>query len=892
MTMIGKKILHYKILEKLGEGGMGIVYKGEDTKLNRNVAIKLLPSHLLVSNDDHSRFKREAKAAAALNHANIATVYEINEYEGTPLIVMEYVEGQTLNHHIAKGPFKLQDAILVAIQIAQGLKTAHAKDIVHRDIKSSNVVLGPDKQAKILDFGLAKTSMSTKLTQMGSTIGTVAYMSPEQVDGQEVDQRTDLWSLGIVLYEMISGHLPFRAEYNQAIFFAILNEQPKALTSIRTDVPMSLEWIVSKLLAKNPDERYQNAGDLIIDLKAVDVKTSGFTRITQEAVTSLKPPPSEMKRSSWLPWIIASITSLLFMLMILLYFIKPSHLKRDAQHFNVSAVYSETQDVLRTDVQVMALSPDGEYLVYCMSDAGKSYLYLRPLNSFEAHPIEGTSNATGPFFSPDGQWIGFNADGKIKKVSIKGGAVEILADAPGFRGGSWGTDGYIIFSPSYSAGLVSVSATGGTPKVISVPDTSNNERTHRWPQVLPDGEHVIYTIGDVDNPNAYDNAQIAIQSLKSGERQILDVRGEMAWYIEAGYLVVARKGVLLTAPFDIEERKFLAPLVTVLEDIDGDNGSGISFFGISRKGDIAYIQGTRNQELELVWVDLDGNIEPIPLPLKPYQIPRVSPDGTKIAVNLGFLGQADDIWLYDLSTAVFNRFTFGKGIFCPVWSKNSANLYFASIQGGIMQKSLSGGESETITNVGSNIAHYPITISPDNKYLILNQLGGVNEGELMMLDLYHPDRLEFLFSSDAYEYGGDFSPDGKYFSYGSNETGRLEIYIKSFPDLKSKWQVSTEGGLSPRWSPDCKKLYYINNVGKMMMVPIKREPFFSPGKPRVLFDVSQMYFPNNPVSNYDISPDGKRFIMVKNISFQTNIMAFNFITNWIAALNKSFMEKI
>jgi serine/threonine-protein kinase len=887
--MIGKDILHYKILEKLGEGGMGVVYKAEDTKLNREVAIKLLPAHLLTSRDDKARFQREAKAAAALNHTNIATVYEINEYEGRPFIAIEYVEGETLNHHVEKGPFKLEDAISVTIQVAQGLKAAHAKDIVHRDIKSSNVILGLNKQAKILDFGLAKTSMSTKLTQMGSTIGTVAYMSSEQVDGHEVDQRTDLWSLGVVLYEMISGHLPFKAEYDQAIFFAILNEQPEPLTAVRTGVPMSLEWIVNKLLAKNPDERYQTAGDLIIDLKAVDVKTSGFSRITQEAVTSPKPSPKEMQKTSWLPWMIATTTTFLFMLMILLYFIKPDNITRVTQRFNLSAVYSETQDILRTDVQVIALSPDGSHLAYCMSDAEKSYLYLRSLNSFEAHPLEGTSNATGPFFSPDGNWIGFNADGKIKKVSIKGGAVEILADAPGFRGASWSSDGNIIFSPTYSAGLMSIPPTGGTPKVISVPDTSNNERTYRWPQVLPDGKHVIYTIGDVDNPNDYDNAQIAIQSLESGERQILDVKGEMARYIEPGYLVVARKGALLAAPFDLDERKLSASLLTVLDDVDGDNGSGISYFSISRNGDVAYIQGNRNQELELVWVDLNGDIEPLPLPYKPYTIPRISPDGKLIAVNIGLLQQGDDIWIYDLSTSVFSRFTFGK-VFCPVWSNDGQYLYFTAGNGVINQKPLYGGAAITITEVGAHQAHFPITISPDNKYLILNQLGGLNEGELMMLDLNKPDQPEFIFSSDAYDYGGDFSPDGKYITYGSNETGRLEIYIKSFPDLKSKWQVSTEGGLSPQWAPDGKRLYYINNVGKMMMVPIKRKPFFSPGKPQISFDVSQMYFPNNPVPNYDIAPDGKRFLMVRNTGYRTNVQTFNFITNWIAELNKSFME--
>ena len=279
--MIGKSILHYRILEKLGEGGMGIVYKAEDTKLNRLVAIKVLPPHLLVSEDDRSRFHREAKAAAALNHSNIATVYEINESDEKPFIVMEYVEGATLDQTISKGPMPLQDAISISLQIADGLQAAHKKGVVHRDVKASNILYSTEKKAKILDFGLAKTSMSTKLTQMGTTIGTVAYMSPEQVQGKEVDQRTDLWSLGVLLYEMIAGQLPFKAEYDQAIFYSIQNENPDPLTAIRTGVPMSLEWIVSKLMAKDPAERYQSANELIIDLKAVDLNASGFSRISR-----------------------------------------------------------------------------------------------------------------------------------------------------------------------------------------------------------------------------------------------------------------------------------------------------------------------------------------------------------------------------------------------------------------------------------------------------------------------------------------------------------------------------------------------------------------------------------------------------------------------------------
>jgi serine/threonine-protein kinase len=894
--LVGKSILHYKILEKLGEGGMGIVYKAEDTKLNREVAIKLLPSHLLVSDEDKSRFQREAKAAAALNHPNIATVYEINEYEGTPFIVMEYVGGKTLNDSLEEKPFAINEAIAIVIQIAEGLKAAHQKNIVHRDIKSGNVLYSDDGHAKILDFGLAKTSMSTQLTKMGSTLGTVAYMSPEQVNGKDVDHRTDLWSLGVVIFEMITGRYPFAGDYDQAIFYSILNEAPEPVTGLRTDVPMSLEWIVNKLLAKDPSERYQNANDLIIDLKAVDTSSTEIPSHSTAKHINLKKGlrpvnfKSENNSKSRYISIFTSFIAIIFFVLFL--FQGKSNSDLSIKRMNIAVINDIHQQILKTDLQTIAISPNGTQIVYILVENGIGHLYIRSINSFESVRLNGTENARSPFFSPDGRWIGFQADGKLKKIPAVGGSVDIICDTPGFRGASWGINDSIIYSPGFGTGLWSVSSAGGKPRVLSRIDSTRNERTHRWPHVLPDGKWVLYTIGDQATPNSYVEAEIAIQSIKTGEKLILNIRGEMARYVDPGYLLIARNGSILATPFSLKEKKLIETPVTVIEGVEGDLSSGISYFSISQNGHLIFLPGTRNQDLELVWVNKNGNIIPFNLPAKQYNTPRVSPDGKKIAVTIGTInGNNSDIWIYDIQTEVFNRFTFKKCMFDPVWSKDSKKLYYASGASGegIVEKTIDGrSDGKKLYTVMS--PDFPVSITPDGKKLIINRLGGSTEGQILIADLHQATPPKPFLVSDAYNYNGVVSPNGKYIAYGSNESGKPEAFVRTFPDLKGKWQISNDGGFPPVWSPDGKTLYYVNTIGKMIQVPIQYDPVIIIGKARELFDVSQMNFPNNPFSNFDITPDGKKFIMVRNIGYNSNINSFNIVVNWITELQNRFSK--
>jgi len=645
--MIGKTISHYKILEKLGEGGMGVVYKAEDTKLERTVALKFL-SLTSIGDEEKKRFKREAKAAAALNHSNICHVYAIDEADDQTFIAMEYIEGKSLEELVgANGgkPMPIDKAIDYATQTAAGLQAAHEKGITHRDIKSANIMVTKKGQIKIMDFGLAKLANRSKLTQLGTTLGTAAYMSPEQSRGENTDHRADIWSLGVVLYEMISGQMPFKGDYEQAVIYSIQNEEPEPLTGLRSGVPIALDGIIAKALAKDAQTRYQHVDELPADLKGIE--TASVTRSRISTVKELSEgfkPSAGSKLGKSLPWMVA-VLALGFALTLFLQ--QRNKTSPVTERVNIAVLSSPEQQVFRQDIPALAISPDGTQLAYSITENGVTQLYIRPMNNFESTPIKGTENASAPFFSSDGQWIGFWADGKLKRVAAAGGAPETICDMPSFRGASWGSDDMIIFSPEYASGLMSVRGSGGEIQVVSRLDTTRGERTHRWPQVFPGGEWVLYTIGDENNPNSYINAELAIQSIKTGERHILNVHGEMARYVEPGYLIVARNGVLLAAPFSLEKFETTAAPELVVSNVAGNPGSGVSYFDLSGSGKLVFIPGNSNEELELVWVDHKGQVEPLPLPKKPYSTPRVSPDGKKIAVTIGqAYGANSDIWIY------------------------------------------------------------------------------------------------------------------------------------------------------------------------------------------------------------------------------------------------------
>jgi serine/threonine protein kinase len=884
--MIGQTISHYKILEKLGEGGMGVVYKAQDTKLNRFVALKFLPEHVSSSPDDTSRFVQEAQAAASLNHPNICTIYGIEQADRKNFIVMEFVDGQTLQEK--KSSLSMKQAIDIGIQIAEGLAAAHEKGIVHRDIKPENIMIRKDGRLQIMDFGLAKLRGASRLTKEGSTVGTAGYMSPEQVQGHDVDQRSDIFSLGVLLYEMFAGQSPFKGVHETAIIYEIVNVEAPPPSAMKPEIEPELDRIVLECLEKDPNERTQSAKQIAVDLNRFK-RTSSRSKLSRTmpaAVVSQGQGKSgssvQSSFSRILPWSI-SIAIVLVALGWILLFRSVAVDGNFVNRLNISAVNSPGQLIFHSDVPSIALSPDGRQLVYTLSDGGTSQLTLRSLDSYQSHPIGGTTNGTSPFFSPDGQWIGFVADGKIKKVPTAGGTVEVLCDAQGFRGASWGPDNRIYYSPLFSAGLMSVSANGGDPKLFSALDSSKGERTYRWPQVLPDGKWILYTVGNQSNPNSYADAVLMIQSVVTGERHELNVRGEMAQYVDPGYLVVGRNASLLAAPFSLKDFRTTKPLSPVIQGVNGDPGSGVLDYSISRNGHLVYLPGAVNKEFNLDWVSRDGKITPLPLQPQPFNSPRLSPDGTRLAVALGDLNGNNDIWIYDLKKETFNRLTFSNAVNIPLWSLDGKRIYYAiSVPQGIAVQS-ADGSSQGVRILNASVPQFPVSLTPGGTHMILSGLGGSN---IMIADLEKGTEPTTLIESHPYVYGGVISPNGRYIAYGSNETGMLEIFVRSFPDLKGKWQVSVGGGIGPLWSPDGKELFYITTVGKMMSVSIKTSEVFSAGQPRELFDVSQMWFPNNPVTNFDITPDGKRFIMVQSTKSNARTTSFDYVQNWVKDLEK------
>lgn len=897
--MIGKTISHYKIIDKLGEGGMGIVYKAQDTKLDRIVALKFLPAHAISNEEDKERFIREAKAAASLNHHNIAHIYEIDEVESAEggkqmFIAMECVEGNTLEKIIhSKGgiPLALKTAISYTIQIAEGLQIAHEKGIVHRDIKTANIMVNDRDQIKIMDFGLAKVSGATKVTKLGTTMGTAAYMSPEQASGEKVDHRSDIWSLGVVMYEMICGQLPFKNDYEQALLYSIMNEEPEPLTAKRTGVPISLDGIISKALAKDPGMRYQHVDEIPADLRTIELKSGSVTtRISSQTRLFKTPAPKNNKIKIQLPWLITTAVILISALLFLFVFNNKENSNKEAIT-RLSIVIPHDHQPIYSDDQVITISPDGKYVAYIGSMNGTPQIFLRAMNGYEVTPLDGTQGAANPFFSPDGKWIAFFAGGKLKKISVSGGTPETLCDAQANRGGYWTDNDNIIFAGDYSSGLTEISANGDNEKALTKLDLSKNERTHRWPQVLPGSKWVLYTIGDQANVNSYDNSRIAMRSLTNDKTFILNVHGGMVRYVEPGYLLIARNGNLYCTKFNPDDPENTAPPITVLQNIDGNAASGIYFFDISTNGELVYMPGVENNDVTPSFVDINGVVTPLKIDKGEYVDARISPDGSKIALTMGKSVENDgDIWIYDIKSNSLNRFTFGPGNYGSVWSKNGKYIYYSSgVSGseGIMVKAADGTSSPQRI-FKSNITDYLQSVTPDSRYLIYNTFAGPTQGDIFALDLKDNYKVDTLMRTKNFEYGGMVSPDGKWFVYGSNESGILQIYMKTFPDLQGKWQISTNGGSSPSWTPSGDKIYYLDLQYKILSVSLQKKPSIVIGNPVIIFNAINGYLPSTPTNNYDITPDGEKIIMLFKSDQKKSQFDINVVTNW----KKELKEKL
>jgi serine/threonine protein kinase len=884
--MIGKTISHYKILEKLGEGGMGAVYKAEDTKLKRIVALKFLPANALSGAGDKERFFREAQAAAALNHPNIATIHEIDEVDGHLFIAMEFIEGQSLQEKIKAGPLKIEAAIKFTTQIADGLQAAHEKDVTHRDIKSANIMVTDKGQVKIMDFGLAKLGNRSMLTKEGMTLGTAAYMSPEQARGEAVDQRTDIWSLGVVLYEMITGQLPFKGEYEQSMMYSILNEEPQPLTALRTGVPIAMDGILAKALAKDRETRYQHVDELPADLKAIELASASRSRISSKTIPTGAVTQLGAGRAP-LPWIVAATSFLVALTALTLLYLRPSSVQvatiRSFIHLPEKSTFTNQFGFGKH----IALSPDGLKLAFAATDSsGTARLWMRPLDALSAHALAGTEGAGDPFWSPDNRYIGFFADNTLKKIEAAGGSPLTICEAPDARGGTWNKNDMIIFAPAASGPLYLVPAAGGAATAITKLDVARKERAHRWPHFLPDGKYFLYFAGasTAGAPNA-----IYVASLDGKVNKLLVYASSNAAYA-SGYLLFHRNGTLMAQRFDTNAFEFQGDAIPVAEQVRYDVAlSDLASFTVSQNGILAHRSGVRQAGSKLLIFARDGKQLGAVGELDYYMGVRFSPNGQKVAADV-FDSQSRqyDIWLLELARGMKTRFTFDPASDrFPVWSPDGNRLVFHSSRKSgfdLYQKVASGAGSEEIL-FESKENKQPIDWSWDGKFLAYITFGNPTTRADIWILPFFGDRKPFPFlQTESDELYPCFSPDGRWLAYVSDESRQNEVYVRPFSrqSRDGKWQISTAGGTRPHWRRDGKELFYLSNDNKIMAVEITaKSSTIEIGAVRPLFQT----YPVTVANNYDVSGDGQRFIVNSLVEGQAT-SSITLVVNWVTELQK------
>ncbi|MCK9408853.1 MAG: serine/threonine-protein kinase [Bacteroidetes bacterium] len=896
--MIGQTISQYKIIEKLGEGGMGVVYKAQDTKLDRFVALKFLPTHLAASEQDKARFIQEAKSASALNHPNVCTIHDISEHEGQLFIVMEFVDGKSLKEK--KENLGQKQILEIGIQVAEGLAAAHEKGIVHRDIKPDNIMIRKDGIVQIMDFGLAKLYTSgnvSRLTKAGTTMGTMGYMSPEQVQGLDVDHRTDIFSLGVVLYEMLAGESPFKGMHETAIMYEIVNVDPAPISAIKEGTDPELDHIILECLQKEKDDRCQSAKELAKDLRKIKKSTGHTQSRAYSVLRSASHSPAVQKNekpssgsfvievmnrridlskffgSSVLSWVI--IVLLVGALGAVWLVLREPSSERIITKFSLDIGEDKVLDI--NSYPALTISHNGTMIVF----KANNKFYLRKMNSMEPSVIEGIENASSPFFSTDDKWLVFFRNGKLEKISLTGGTPITLAESPDNRGGTFSKNGLIIFSPLAVSELKMVSENGGPVKSLTTIDTTKNERTHRWPSCMPDGKHVLFTVGIISSPDYYENATIDVVNIETGERKTVFRGASNAKYISTGHLLFSRSGVLYIVPFDADKLEVTGQPVPVVQGVYSEITTGITNYVVSDNGTLIYLPGAvEGESRKIVKISIKGETTVIDSGNHPYVEPKLSPDNKKIAVVIRN-GEDFDIWVFDIFSKTLSKLTFGGLNRTPQWSPDGKTIaYFKRTKDGksgvYIKPSDGSGEEREIFD-GKDIRVYLNHWSRDGKFLLVDFLTKNSQSDLLVIPLTGDKTPWKFLESNRDEYESTISPNGKWVAYLTDETGSYQIFVRSFPNKDGKWQVTSDVSEEPRWSPDGKFLYY-RKSSQMMAVPVSTDATFSAGVPIVLVK----NFPSQNVDSgisYDISSDGRYFITTqpaKGITYKN----ISVVLNW------------
>jgi eukaryotic-like serine/threonine-protein kinase len=884
----GRRLGPYEILSAIGAGGMGEVYKARDTRLNRIVAIKVLPAHLADRAELRERFEREARTIASLNHPHICTLHDIGHQDEIDFLVMEYLEGETLAQRLAKGSLPLEQVLQYAIEISDALDKAHRKGVTHRDPKPGNIMI-TKTGTKLLDFGLAKLKQEVTpanipfselptandpLTAQGTILGTLQYMAPEQVEGKEVDARTDIFAFGAVVYEMATGKRAFEGKTQASLIAKILETDPAPMSSLQPMTPPILDRIVKKCLAKEPDERCQSAKDLTDELKWI---VEGASQVTLPSTAT----PNGSRAFGWRT-LILSLGALLLVAVIAsvaAWNLKPAPIQPVSR---LTITLPPGQQLAGLDNgPAIALSPDGTGLAYVARQVGTQQIYLRAMDNLEAKPIPGTEGATAPFFSPDGQWIGFFAGGKLKKISVSGGAALILCDAAYSGGASWGSQGMIAFTPTANVSAIQQEPdVGGVPRPLS--RLEKETVSHRWPEFLPGGKAVLFAAGQT--AVSFSNARVAVLSVGTGQQRNLIEGAAQPRYAPSGHLVYAQGGSLMAVPFDPKRLEVTGTAVPVVEGVLQSPVTGAAQYSISATGSLVYVKGgVQATQLSLVWVNRNGTEQPLAAPEHAYFAPRLSPDGRRVAV--GITESDFQTWIYDLSRETLSRFTFeGNYNPVPVWTPDGKRIAFESNKEGtpnlFWQLADGSGGLERLNT--SEYIQVPMSWSPDGKLLAFMEVNPTTGVDIWVLRISDRSARPFLrtpFSEGAPR----FSPDGRWLTYISNESGQYEIYVQPYPGPGGKWQISTEGGTEPAWNPNGRELFY-RRGDKMMAVDIATQPGFAAGKPRMLFEGRYELSPVQS-DNYDVSPDGQRFLMLKPTE-QAAPTQINVVLNWSEELKR------
>ncbi len=888
----GTRLGRYEVIRFIDAGGMGEVYVAKDSELDRTVAIKVLPEHLAIDPGRRQRFEREARAVSSLNHPHICTLYDVGHEKDVHYLVMEHLEGETLAARLKKGALPTEEALTVAIQIADALDKAHRQGVVHRDLKPGNIML-TRSGAKLLDFGLAKQTPNSRpslssaaqtesspLTAEGTVVGTFQYMAPEQLEGKEADARTDLFAFGAVLHEMVTGKKAFEGRSQASLIAAIMHVHPPPVSTLQPIAPPALDRVVKQCLAKDPDERWHSAHDLTSELKWVAEAGS------QAGVAA--PVSARRRVQSRLAW---SLVALLAAVSVFLGVVHYREISPESQTSRTFVPAPEGARFARFGDRAgpVEISPDGRHLAFVATGDGPKMLWIRSLDALEARLLAGTEGAYWPFWSPNSRTIGFFAQGKLKKIQIAGGPALTLCDAPDARGGTWSQEDVIVFAGGAIHPLMKVPAAGGEPTQVTELDKSQREETHRFPHFLPDGRHFLYAARILSSGGEPRRVTIFAGSIDSKERKsILETSGNAAY--ASNHLLFSHARTLMAQRFDPDRLELSGEAFAIAEDLQFDNQFSRVGFSVSRNGILAYQTSGAQAGSDLVWYDRSGTQMEIVGETALYNDHSLSPDGTTAVATINDVEAGNaDLWMVDLARGIRTRFTFDASYDAGgIWSPDGTRIIFSSGRQGawsVFEKPADGSvEAEFIQEIegGALLCSWP----PDSQHLVCsgNDPNGKTGNDIYLLSLSEDAELTPLIQTPFTEYWPRVSPDGRWLAYTSDESGIEEVYVRPFPRRGGKWQVSSSGGTKPLWGPDGKELFYLGSENTLMVAQLESgERSLKVGQVESLFQAS--FTQGVDGWTYDIAPDGQRFLASVSQE-QAAGSPITVVINWPADLEK------